>query len=96
MELGRGILLFVVNNGNKLASVSDTPQAVTFTALKAGTSPITYTVNGQSVSYKVTIAEAVLPETGQSFTWVWLLGGLAILILGAAVFIVLRKKRSRT
>ena len=36
----------------------------TFTALKAGTSTITYTVDGASTTYDVTIEEAELPATG--------------------------------
>jgi LPXTG-motif cell wall-anchored protein len=63
----------------------------TFTALKAGTSIITYTVEGQSTSYTVIITAADLPETGQDFKWVWSLGGGAVLILAAAVFSARRK-----
>ena len=56
----------------------------TFTALKAGTSTITYTAEGQSVSYAVTITKAGLPDTGQDFTWGWVLGMLAVCALAAA------------
>jgi LPXTG-motif cell wall-anchored protein len=64
----------------------------TFTALKTGTSTITYTVEGQSVTYNVTIEAAALPTTGQNYTWVWVLAGLAALTATLAV-IVLRKQR---
>lgn len=65
----------------------------TFTALKAGTSTITYTVSGVSQSVTVTIHEAVLPKTGQSFTWAWALGALAVLCCGAAAFSFGRKRQ---
>jgi uncharacterized repeat protein (TIGR02543 family)/LPXTG-motif cell wall-anchored protein len=56
-----------------------------FTALKAGTSTITYTVSGASTTYDVTIEASGLPETGQDFTWVWLLAAGAVLA-AAGVF----------
>ena len=62
----------------------------TFTALKAGKTTITYTVGGTSTSYDVTILAADLPQAGQNFTWAWLLGAAAVLILGAAGFVVAR------
>ena len=65
----------------------------TFTALKAGTSTITYTVEGVTTSYEVTVEQSGLPSTGQDFTWVWVLVGLAALALaGAAVFGMMRKR----
>ncbi len=60
----------------------------TFTALKAGTSTITYTMSGVSKSYEVTIEASELPSTGQDFTWVWLLAAgaaLAAAIAGAKI-----------
>ena len=56
----------------------------TFTALKAGTSTITYTVEGVSTTYDVTIKESGLPSTGQDFTWMWvyLLAAFAVMALG--------------
>lgn len=57
----------------------------TFTALKAGTSTITYTVNGGSKSVTVTIQQAELPATGQDVTPLWILGVLAALSGAAGV-----------
>jgi len=65
----------------------------TFTALKAGTSTITYTVDGVSVSYDVTIEAAALPTTGQDFTWVWVLCGLSAL---TAALAVIRRKQPKS
>jgi|GEM_PF-5598230 len=63
----------------------------TFTALKAGTSTITYTVGGNSQSITVTVREAALPDTGQSFTPVYLFAAGAALFMGAAIFKKMRK-----
>jgi LPXTG-motif cell wall-anchored protein len=69
----------------------------TFTALKAGTSTITYTVEGASVTYDVTIEASTLPSTGQSFAWVWALGGAAALAVILAVGIISGiRKREKT
>ena len=57
----------------------------TFTALKTGTSIVTYTVEGQSVYYTVIIKKAQLPSTGQNFVWAIMLSGLALAVLFAAV-----------
>ena len=59
----------------------------TFTALKAGTSNIAYTVNGVSKSIAVTILQAELPQTGQSSAWIWVLVSLAVVCGAAAVFV---------
>jgi LPXTG-motif cell wall-anchored protein len=66
----------------------------TFTALKAGTSTITYTVGGGSTTYTVIIAAAALPETGQSFTWVWVLGTAAVIAMLGGLVTVRRKRRT--
>jgi LPXTG-motif cell wall-anchored protein len=57
----------------------------TFTALKAGTSTITYTAGGVSTTYAVTIRQSELPSTGQDMTWVWVMGGAALLVCAAGV-----------
>jgi uncharacterized repeat protein (TIGR02543 family)/LPXTG-motif cell wall-anchored protein len=62
-----------------------TREGGTFTALKAGTSTITYTVDGQSTNYSVTITAAALPETGQDFTGVWVLAIGAVLATVTAI-----------
>ena len=67
----------------------------TFTALKAGTSTITYTVDGVSITYDVTIEASGLPDTGQNFTWVWTLCGAALILGVAAVLLLLRRKAAR-
>jgi len=66
----------------------------TFTGLKAGTTAITYTVSGVSVTYDVTIETSGLPNTGQDFTWVWVLLGAA-LILAAGTAVLKRKAAAR-
>lgn len=58
----------------------------TFTALKTGTSTITYTVNGMSQSITVTIRESELPSTGQDFTWAGVIGVLAVVCGAVALF----------
>ena len=65
----------------------------TFTALKAGTSTITYSAEGVSTTYAVTIAASTLPDTGQHMTWVWVLAGLAA--LAAAVTLIVRKRAAQ-
>ena len=67
----------------------------TFTALKAGTSSITYTVGGASIVYTVTIEASGLPSTGQSFAWVWICAGAA-LALAAGVVFGMRKRAAIT
>lgn len=57
----------------------------TFTGLKAGTSTITYTVEGVSTAYDVTIDESQLPSTGQDYAWVWMLCGAAVVLAGAGI-----------
>ena len=64
----------------------------TFTALKNGTSTITYTVGGASTTYYVTIDDSNLPSTGQDFTWVFLLGGLAVLAMAGLTLLLMRKR----
>lgn len=64
----------------------------TFTALKSGTSVITYMVDGVSRSVTVTIKESELPQTGQSSVWIWALVSLAA-VCGAGAMLIGRKKR---
>jgi uncharacterized repeat protein (TIGR02543 family)/uncharacterized repeat protein (TIGR01451 family) len=59
----------------------------TFTARKTGTSTITYTVGESVQSITVTIKPAELPVTGQDFTWVYMLLGLAVCTMGIIVFL---------
>jgi hypothetical protein len=66
----------------------------TFTAIKAGTSTITYTVDGVSTTYDVTIQDSTLPLTGQDFTWAWVLAGLSVCI-GVLALIANISKRLR-
>ena len=65
----------------------------TFTAIKTGTTTVTYTAEGQSVYYTVTIGKAQLPSTGQSFVWVIMLSGIALTILFVAAVAGKRKAR---
>ncbi len=56
----------------------------TFTALKAGTSTITYTAGGASATYTVSITASSLPSTGQDMAGVWVAAAGAVLALAAA------------
>jgi LPXTG-motif cell wall-anchored protein len=64
----------------------------TFTALKAGTSTITYSANGVAQSVTVTIQEAALPNTGQDDTWIWVLVSPAV-VCGAVSVLIGKRKR---
>lgn len=66
-----------------------------FTALKAGTSTITYTAGGVSTTYEVTIEASGLPETGQDFAWVWLLCGAALVATAVTMFVRRQAARER-
>lgn len=70
----------------------------TFTALKTGTTTVTYTVGGLSTTYEITIAEAELPATGQDFTAAFVLLAAAAMVGGSAIFIAvwLRRKRAKS
>jgi len=65
--------------------------SATFTALKAGTSTITYTMDGVSVTYDVTIKESTLPSTGQDATLVTIFAALGVLALAAGIIIGIRR-----
>jgi hypothetical protein len=64
----------------------------TFTALKTGTSTITYTVGGATQRILVVILEP--PVTGQNFTWGYILLGLAVCTLVVAVFYLRRIRKA--
>ncbi len=66
--------------------------SATFTALKTGTSAITYTVNGVTQSVSVTIRATELPQTGQDGTWIWVLCGAGVAVLAVSILLG-RKKR---
>lgn len=57
----------------------------TFTGLKAGTSRVTYTAEGQTISFDITIAQSELPKTGQDGTWIWILAGAVLAAFAGAV-----------
>ena len=65
----------------------------TFTGLKAGASTITYTVEGVSVTYDVTIKQSQLPFTGQNYTLVYLLAAFALVTGGAAAMYSQKQRR---
>ncbi len=65
----------------------------TFTALKAGTSTITYTVDNASTTYDVTIEDSDLPSTGQDFTMIFILAGLAVIVLAGGVILKVRSRK---
>ena len=65
----------------------------TFTAMKAGTSAITYTVGQASTTYTVTIRQSEIPQTGQDFTPVSMLACAAVVCIAGPVIILQKKKR---
>jgi uncharacterized repeat protein (TIGR02543 family) len=65
----------------------------TFTALKAGTTKITYSVEGGTVTYDVTIEAGILPATGQYF--VNFFTGLGTLALATVILTGICKKRKK-
>jgi uncharacterized repeat protein (TIGR02543 family)/LPXTG-motif cell wall-anchored protein len=78
---------------NNYISAAGSPP--TFTALRSGTTAITYTVGWTSKTISVTIKESRLPQTGQDGRWIWILAGAAAALLTTAVFIG-RGKREKT
>jgi uncharacterized repeat protein (TIGR02543 family) len=75
-------------------SASLSQDANTFTGLTTGTVRVTYTVEGQSTYYDVTIEAAALPPTGQDFTWGWALCGLAAALALCAAWTLTRRRRA--
>lgn len=67
----------------------------TFTAVKVGQTTVGYDAAGQHTSYVVTIRESELPETGQDFTWAYLLAGCAALLALSTAAFRLRKQPTR-
>jgi hypothetical protein len=67
----------------------------TFTALKAGTSTITYTVEGVSTTYEVTIEESALPDTGQNFSIVWFFAVAGLLAFAVSLGTVIYKNSKK-
>jgi uncharacterized repeat protein (TIGR02543 family)/LPXTG-motif cell wall-anchored protein len=65
----------------------------TFKGLKVGKVTVTYTVDGASVSYTVTVKASLLPKTGQNKTLVYIFEGLALLAIGAGLIVGLKDKR---
>lgn len=65
----------------------------TFTALKAGSTSITYTVEGVSVTYDVSIEAGILPSTGQFFPSFII--GLGTIVL-MTIMTLFSKKRKKT
>lgn len=63
-----------------------------FTALKAGTTRITYTDGSQSAYADIVISPALLPTTGQSFALIWVLLALG-LCTGVASLLSIRRRR---
>jgi len=64
----------------------------TFTALKSGTSTITYTVNGVTQSIKVTVLASTLPQAGQDSTMIYVLALLSTLCAAVAGVLYLKTR----
>lgn len=73
--------------------VSGSP--ATFTALKPGTTVITYSANGISHSITVTVRKTSLPQTGQSSTIFGILCSFAALFFITAVMLVSKAGKGR-
>ena len=65
----------------------------TFTALKAGTSTITYTVDETSITYNVLIETSKLPAIDQNNKFVYIVVGLTTLAFAAIIINALYKRR---
>ena len=77
---------------NLLSATFNSP--ATFTGLKAGVSTITYTVDGVSTTYDVSIEQSELPNTGQNTYVIWVLISAAGILLVAGMVIGLRKNHA--
>jgi uncharacterized repeat protein (TIGR02543 family) len=75
--------LKLTDNGDGTASI---------TGLKKGTTAVTYTADNLIETFTVTIKTSSLPSTGQDFTWVWVLGTVALVTLGLAGLLMRRYK----
>lgn len=64
----------------------------TFTALKPGTSVISYTVNGVTHNVSVTIKKPAPPYTGNDDIWTWLLMSVALICGMRTALLVKRRK----
>lgn len=64
----------------------------TFTALKVGNSTVTYTVNGISITYNITVEGSEMPATGQDFSLAWQLLSIAGAAMIAGLFLGIRRK----
>lgn len=72
----------------------------TFTALKSGTSTITYTINGVSHEITVTVkapttAPATAPATGENMTMIYTMAIIAVISFMSIVFTVSRKVKTK-
>ena len=78
---------------SKYFSASFNGTVPTFTARKAGSSAITYTVGGVTQNAAVTINESDLPITGQNDSMLYVWGSLALICCTCAIRLLWRKKR---
>ena len=77
-------------------SVSVTSTGAIFTGLREGETTVTYTVNGQTVQFVITISASELPSTGQSYTLLFVLAGLFAALATAILCIIASEKRRRS
>jgi len=67
----------------------------TFTALKAGTSTINYTVDETAITYNVLIATSELPAADQDNTFVYVIAGLTTLAFVVIIINAIYKRRKK-
>ena len=76
-------------------SVRVTDTGAVFTALKEGKSIVTYILGAQVMQKEITIKKTELPQTGQDFSWVMILGGIAAILCGMAAIMGMKKAAMR-
>ncbi|MEX1307210.1 MAG: InlB B-repeat-containing protein [Eubacteriales bacterium] len=74
-------------------SANITSTGAVFTGILVGETTVTYTVNGQTIQFTITIEDSELPSTGQSFTLLIVLGILFMMMALAAAFVAISQKR---
>jgi len=72
-------------------SVRITDTGAVFKALKEGQSIVTYILGAQVMQKEITIKKSKLPQTGQDYTWVLMLCGIAVILCGIAAIIGMKK-----
>ncbi len=76
-------------------SASITTARAVFTGLRAGDTTVSYTADGQTIQFTITISDAELPSTGQSYTWLMILAGLTAAVAAALIWLTIAQNRTK-